>query len=108
HCRLDIGLRFSRRKGRPQESGGIAQLLDGDAQTMQLLLAEAGEMAAGALDLVMTFFEQVAAERVEPAAAGRQRLLDEGGELAVEVVVARSGQGGAGALEMRLGEPCGD
>src|SRR6187551_121507 len=62
HCRLDIGFRGlgikrGRRKGGLQEGGGVAQLLDGDPELVQVPAVEAREMAAALFDLGVALLE---------------------------------------------------
>lgn len=108
HRRLDIGLRQTRRKGRPQEVGGVAQLLYGDAQPVQTLFVERAELAAAMDDLVVALAEHCAGKFIEALVAAGRRQGDEGLELAVESLEAGAGQSRAGALEVDFGQPVAD
>src|SRR5437899_4794459 len=108
HRGLDIGFRSLRRKGGLQEGRGIAQLLDGDAQPVQSLAVERGDLVAALFYLVVALIEHGAAEIVEPAWAGRAVGLAERGELADEGIVARPGERRARPLEMGLGQAARD
>ena len=75
---------------------------------MQPLVVERAELAAALHDLVMAFVEHGAGEFVEPLMAVGGRQGDKAVELAVEALEAGAREGGAGALEMGLGQPVGD
>jgi hypothetical protein len=113
HRRLDIGLRppggkGGRRKSRLQEGGGVAQFLDGDSQPVQTPLVERAELVAAPHGLVVALVEHGAGEFVEALVRAGGWQGDEGLELAVKALEAGARQGGAGALEMGLGQPVGD